>query len=392
LKNEHTIRLSKEAVIPVDCLPEVPLTAHLLDTQGKRIGSGTVTPPPTRNGGDTQPDTQAEPPASDGADKETGETPDEGKTHAEAPAASLPPPPPPPPPLRDRSAEPDVRDEQMQEAVRTMDSTWPPVTEEQATQWCKQSDEGRLLRLIASRVSRGELIEGKDLFEYKGRVYLLYPKAFDGLGLEPEQVRNHFDERGWIERDRNTPNRITTQLSLPGRQPISAIRLEENISTVLSLLLPAHTADAMPLEPGKLKEGVKALGRYINKQATARMYAGVAGSAEIKDRDAVFVRPAFFTFLEDRMQETKPDQTLESLEGWELVELYAQFAKLHRRLGSMRGSTLLTTHPNPILLGTVEDLQKTTEAKKRQPIAVRFNPDYDKDADSALASTIEPLP
>lgn len=280
-------------------------------------------------------------------------------------------------PLRDKGSEEDVRDQMMREAVQTMNAKWPPQSPQEALAWFRsQGHEGKLLEAIASRVTKGTLKEGVDVFDINDRVHLVYPAAFQGLGMADEEIRAALEAKGWTERDASTPNRSTVALQVDTRR-LSAVRVNDNISQAMRLLLPARSGAALKSAPSTR---VMPFGHYIDEHAAARFTSNLAIQAS--PTDAPLVRPGFHAFLLDELRETEPDRPLVDLTEEQLKDLILKFVRTHKRLSRHNIVTWLTCEPNPILLAS----------KRGQGVVdgMSFNPAYLLETDVATASAMEP--
>jgi hypothetical protein len=61
--------------------------------------------------------------------------------------------------------------------------------------------DGIWLRSIVERFATGARLWGTDGVLYDGRVLLAYPRAFEGLGMEPGALRNQLEDAGWLVKD-----------------------------------------------------------------------------------------------------------------------------------------------------------------------------------------------
>jgi len=431
----HVVRFAKEEIIPNTMLPKNPCRLSILGRDGQPVSQGGVVPPtataqPRAEAPDQAPAQEppqatpnAEPPeastsspsvdpktparrgkkksqspapdrvvdtainhsmlASDGGidplmfdthvDQERLIFPDDDETDSEDPnestdddSAA---------PLRDKASEEDVRDQMMREAVQSMNSKWPPQSPQEAVAWFRsQGHEGQLLEAIANRVTKGTLKEGVDLIDMDDRVHLVYPSAFQGLGMADDEVRGAFEEKGWTERDAATPNRSTVALQVDTRR-LSAVRINDNISQAMRLLLPARSG---ALKSSPSPQQVMPIGYYIDQPIAARFTSDL--SVHVTPVDAPLVRPGFHAFLLDELRETDPDSQIADLSSEQLKDLIQKFARTHKRLSRNNIIFWLTCEPNPIFLAS----------KRGQIEGMRYNPGYLLDEDVAAASAMEP--
>lgn len=427
----HVVRFSKEEIIPTSMLPKEPCRIAILGRDGQPMSAGGIvaatppsppapastpaTPPaPVAEAGPTQPPTPPKP-AADSAGKGKGkgkgksaprvvtdsaisdavlaggggidplyldsavdserlifdDAEDEDAEEEESSEeGEL-------PPLRDRAAEEDVRDQQMREAMETMARKWPPQSTAEAAAWFHaQGHEGLLLEAIAKRVSAGTLAEGKDVFDINERIHLVYPNAFQGLGMADDEIRAALEIKGWTERDTATPNRSTVAIHIDGKR-LSAVRINDNISQAFRLLLPARAGNVLPSKPATR---LLPFGFYIDENAAARFTSNLGIKPE--PADAPLVRPGVLAFLKDVMREKDPERELVDLSAEELKELVSQFSRTHRRLARNHIAFWMTTEPNPLAFS-----EKTGNGTID---ALRINPDYRVDADIGTANAMTP--
>lgn len=402
----HVVRFSKEEIIPHTMLPKDPCRACIIGRDGQPVTSGGIvstptptaslpapaaaprppTPPPDR--APLQPRPVADAPSMSEAllmgdglidtlmlDTQSDDVDrlifDDDASDAEgAPPVEL-------QPLRDKSTEEDVRDEQMREAVEVMNAKWPPQTPQEAMAWFRtQGHEGSIVLSIASRVVKGECAEGTHLFDVRDRIHLVYPEAFQKLGMTDEEVRAMLEAKGWTERDASTPNRSTVSLQVASRR-LTAVRMNDNISQAMRLLLPARAAAALKSEPAA---PVLPYGHYIDERAAARFTSNFAVGAEAAD--APLVRPGFHAFLLDEIKETEPDRPITDLNAEELKQAILKFCRIHKRLSRTNIVFWLTCEPNAILLSS----------KPGQAVVdgMSINPAYSLATDTAVADAMEP--
>lgn len=415
----HVVRFSKEELIPTTMLPKEPVKAVIIGRDGKPTSAGGIVSAPNAAPTSAEaapgtlssvqtPSQEATPttPAADSKPRKTKRVrtqPTEGENHAllasdgsidllhltsvaedtpihdyeeyeDAPysqgqAQDM-------EPLRDKQNEPDVRDQLMQEAMQTISAKWPPVSTKEAVAWfLTQGYEGNIIQTMTSRIGRGELVEGTDFFDRNDRLYFVYPKAFDGLGISTEELRNAFEAKGWVERDPATPNRSTVNLQVNGKR-VPAIQFNENFSLALRFLLPARDAVANTPEVQPNKPRALPYGHYIDEHAAARFT--MPPTHGVAKEDAPLVRPGFYNFLDDELKETRPGQPMSDWTPEELNSLIGKFLRMHRRLVSRSNLEVwLTADPNPIL------------TRKDQKVFT-FNPDYDREQDVAVSLVMEP--
>lgn len=407
----HVVRFSKEEIIPHTMLPKDPCRACIIGRDGQPVTSGGIvaapvaTAQPSPAAAPSAPDTPAPPrppekppiqprPVADASPMSDALLVGDGvidplilDTHTEdvdrllfdddAPPEGEGAAPTELPPLRDRSSEQDVRDEQMREAVEAMNAKWPPQTPQEAMAWFRtQGHEGSLVLSIAARVVQGEYSEGTHVFDVRDRVHLAYPETFQKLGMADEEVRALFEAKGWTERDPSTPNRSTVSLQVATRR-LTAVRMNDNISQAIRLLLPARAAVALKSEPSA---PVLPFGHYIDERAAARFTSNFAVGAE--SADAPLVRPAFHAFLLDEIKESEPDRPIAELTPDELKQAILKFCRIHKRLSRTNIVFWLTCAPNPILLPSKRGLGIVD--------GMSINPEYSLATDTAAADAMEP--
>lgn len=179
--------------------------------------------------------------------------------------------------FRDKSTEKDFADEKRDEVRQLMASEWPPATADEANAWLKgKRPLGIYLQDIAEMVRAGRLRRNDGVFVIDERVNLKFPMAFQELGADVYELRTEFSEIGWLERDPATPTSQNVSITHPKtHQPVSCIRLNEDMSHVFRLITGKSLADDKAPEshapvqtPGTKKASSKAsagagLGPYL---------------------------------------------------------------------------------------------------------------------------------
>lgn len=199
-------------------------------------------------------------------------------------------------PLRDRSREPEVRDEMMRDAYEAMNGPRPPDTPQGAAQWFALQDaEGAWMLTIAERIGTGELQEGRDVFEVDDYIHLAVMTCLKNLGLEVAMVREAFEKRDWTLPDPNNPRRKTIDVDGPAGKRVNCIRLRHDIGKLFGLLLPARgAADMQHLERAR-RNNVRPLGPYLDSNVAAN----IRDLRSSNPSDGVWVRPGFHAFLNE---------------------------------------------------------------------------------------------
>jgi hypothetical protein len=249
---------------------------------------------------------------------------------------------PPPAPLRDRHSEISPRMEKLASAQTAMTSKWPPLTPEEAAAWLdNEGTEGQLLKAVADRVHAQRLAMGADVIELERCVNLRYPEAFVDLGIEEKQIVQMIEHKGWLQRDPPNAARATVTLPVQKGKPITAIRLNENISQAYALLLPrglvaerrspAPSDAPAPLTTttarSKPAPQAKALGKYIDADVAARLRSLQKHDAH----DGHYIRRAYWTYLQDLRDAGELD---DAPTPKRLYELAKNFARQHRGITS----------------------------------------------------------
>lgn len=335
----HLICFAREEIIPTSILPQTKIRADILGHDGKPIEQGTVSPPPNTN------PKQPAKPASKAPAKPTAETPQ----RAESPTLYQPPiqvddehdvpedlsifnedtsshplpAEPEDPEIRDRANEEDLREIAIQEAHEHVNRTFPPTNAKDAADWLsesKQSPQGAFLLQIIKRLNDGALTEGKHVFERDGRIYLASPKAFDQLGMDPNDVREMFEEKGWHEMDAISNSRTTVPLEV-GSKKIYCTQLNADLSAIFSLLKakPAQATEAIEKKPATTLP----MGPNISKSQAA-MFSSFTKFIEF---DSYLIRPIVHDYL---VEACRVDGiTLETLTPEQTTELIQTFVKTH---------------------------------------------------------------
>jgi len=443
----HAIRFARDDVLPRALIPPQSVRAALLDADGQPLAGQ----PPVR--GDEMPDAmQADgeipdaevhaedvpmPPMPDRV--EIPELPETAAPDSEADDASLylyggsdhgdmngdglllhtglaayedDMPAPPPSPIRDRAQEPDPRDEQMQ-AARRQTGQRENASPEAAREWfTRQGTEGAVLLSLADRVQQGALAMGTDLMVIHNKVHIRFPEALDGLGMEAATIRTGLEEKGWTERDLNTPSRATVMLPLPSGKRAVALRFNAAISRGLLRLLPevAATAQTVPpltqtipsepvRKPAKRKRSVPpvkssapepvpepatepasgnpplplALGPFLPADVVSRLSDATAAHPQ----DSPLVRPCFHRFVLEKLAES--GRGVDTLTDTDIRRATTLFSRQHQTITAPWLMFHLTRGRNPWAV--------RTHGAKNQQLA--FNPKYSVERDEAESASTE---
>jgi len=432
----HAIRFSRDDVLPRALIPPQPLRAVLLDADGQPLaGQVQVEEMPL----DDQA-SDAEDPAGNAsmlsvpgmeavlADVEAplqeADSDDDalylyGGSHGEMDGDGLllhaglavdddDTPAPPPSPIRDRSQEQDPRDEQMQ-AARQQTGQRENASPDAAREWfTRQGTEGAVLLSLADRVQQGTLAMGTDLVIVNDKVHIRFPEALAGLGMEAATIRTGLEEKGWTERDLNTPSRATVMLPLPGGKRAVALRFNAAISRGLLRLLPesagtmttapppARTAPSEPvrkptrrarptppikpnlpeLSPEPATEptpGTPAVPLALGPFLPAAVVARLADPIAAHPQDSPLVRPCFHRFVLKKLDES--GRGLDTLTDTDIRRAVTLFSRQHQTITTPWLMFHLTRGRNPWSI--------RAQTAKNQQLA--FNPKYSVEQDEAVS-------
>lgn len=270
-------------------------------------------------------------------------------------------------PIRDRSAEPDPRDQQMLEARQQTSKKWPPESPEAAATYFRaQGTEGAIVITLTSRVSSGDLKEGDDVWEIHDKVYFRYPEAFAGLGIEQADIRDMLEAKGWTERDQNTPNRST--VVLPGStKRVSTLRFNENISQAILMLLPARDGRSVGKKQVDVHKRLLPLGPFLDVDVAV----AIDGKSAADEADSYLIRAGFHQYILQSLD--AQDRSPSELNDSEIRHFATVFAKQHRVSGQVWVIFHLTRGNNPWAV-------KSLASKNNQ---LEFNTKYSFEQDLA---------
>lgn len=373
--NAHVIRFTKEELLPRAMIPPEPVRAVILGRDGAPLSSGGIqgsqptsapvtaaspappakTPearaPSQQDGLEPSLDEFAAPPVREpddsavlllGANEGEALLLQSGMAEAdervdlmnvdESTAAA---------PIRDRSAEPDPRDQQMLEARQQTSKKWPPESPEAAATYFRaQGTEGAIVITLTSRVSSGDLKEGDDVWEIHDKVYFRYPEAFAGLGIEQADIRDMLEAKGWTERDQNTPNRST--VVLPGStKRVSTLRFNENISQAILMLLPARDGRSVGKKQVDVHKRLLPLGPFLDVDVAV----AIDGKSAADEADSYLIRAGFHQYILQSLD--AQDRSPSELNDSEIRHFATVFAKQHRVSGQVWVIFHLTRGNNP---------------------------------------------
>jgi hypothetical protein len=192
--------------------------------------------------------------------------------------------------LRDRKNERDTRDEEMSAVRAKVNADWPPATAELAQAWFEKSvnmPAGAFLVGLAERVRSGMLAEGKDVFDRGEHLHIRFPQGLTSIGIPPRELHGILDKKGWVVRDPRSPGKGTVELTVDD-QTINAVRLSEEVSDALRLLLPKTVATATGV-----RSDVFPMGPYIGTHV-----AGLIKSKKtVEPSDSPHLRLAFNEYV-----------------------------------------------------------------------------------------------
>jgi len=429
----HVIRFARDDVLPRALIPPQPLRAVLLDADGQPLAGQVqvdensaqvegVIPDAEALAGDALPAPEMEtapaevetlPQGTDAGDDalylygghDHGDMSGDGLLLHTGLAVDEDVPAPPPSPIRDRSQEPDPRDEQMQ-AARQQTGQRENASPDAAREWfTRQGTEGAVLLSLADRVQQGALVMGTDLVVIHDKVHIRFPEALDGLGMEAATIRTGLEEKGWTERDLNTPSRATVMLPLPGGKRAVALRFNAAISRGLLRLLPdvsetapppartmpsepvrkpaKHKRPAPPVNPREPEPAPEpaiepapgspllplALGPFLPADVVSRLSDATAAHPQ----DSPLVRPCFHRFVLEKLAES--GRGVDTLTDTDIRRATTLFSRQHQTITAPWLMFHLTRGRNPWAV--------RAHGAKNQQLA--FNPKYSVERDEAEA-------
>lgn len=365
------VRWAKDDLLPRDMILPEPIEVEIIGQNQQPVGQGgvvtaarNVTPATTETPEQSRPTDEAREDAID----QTSPAPQESKPVPEQPlkrTRNLLSMDDPVTRNRDRSAEPNPRDEIMHEARDQMNSRWPPATPEAAEAYFHgQGDPGAIVIALCGRVGK-VLAENEHVWDIDDRIHFRYPEAFEQLGMPEADIRALLEARGWTERAAETPTKSTVMLDVAAGRKAVTIRFTKDISLAMQNMLPVRSGDAFAKATNGGEKRVLPMGPYID--------ADIAGS--IRDRitmdpqDSPLIRPCFHAFA--LMEVEKQERSLESLTEDELQVMMNAFTKSH----GLTSGVWLSFH---LLRGESNVWGKKHDPKKKSFI---FNPEYRVDLD-----------
>lgn len=248
-------------------------------------------------------------------------------------------------PLRDKSREPDVRDQMMADAYAAMNSTYPPTTPEDAVLWLEtQGPDGRRLIAIAQRLVSGELKEGKDVIDTEDYIHLVVMSCFKGFGIEIADVRESFDAKEWTLADPTNPRRRSVDVEGPNGKRVTAVRLRDDISAIFRLLLPVRGQTALGAMAKARRTVVPPLGPYLDTAAAT----AIQDFTTINPDDGCWVRPGFYAYLTELASERGLPPT--DLTSKEVRQGARDFCATHAHIKETWLLDHLRRGANPLLL------------------------------------------
>ena len=277
---------------------------------------------------------------------------------------------------RDRQSEKDYRDEQHDQAMELVRSSWPPASAEEAHLWLKgKRPLGIYLQDVAASVVAGKLRMDEHLFVIEERVNLRFPMAFEELGADVYELRTEMSEIGWLERDPATPTRQNVTITHPRTQrPVECLRLNADLSLVFSLI----TAVPAPASAGEQAAGVT-LGPYLTVDDIGSWTAADFSATGTQEAGAV-MRHAIYRFLKDRhVQEGEAPESLFDLDERLVKVSISDFIATHSKLSRSTVNTWCVDKVNPLFVIT----QYATSVASRWEM--RVNPNYNVDLDRETA-------
>ena len=380
-----------DSVIPYRIVRPEPAYVEIIDDQTKQVKAGS--PPPWAMANHQQPTLR---------DVEDAANDDTTAVEVSAPVEPV-------ASLRDRHAEKaSPRMEKLAHAQTTMTSRWPPVTAQEANEWLNnEGADGEMLLAIAERVHSQRLKMGHDVIEQDGFIHFRFPDCVDDLGIPPQEVVKQLERKGWVIREKATSARSTVSLDVGRGKPITAVRLNENISMAYKLVLPQTLADEpvsapAPVEPRAkalqadlaqskpkkassqipavgprtslpppppAKRTVLPLGPFIDANDAAR----IKNTKQAQPEDGPIFRIAYFKYLQEmragnNVNDDSPPKHLKAL--------VRNFVRMHPDVPEICLMKHLTARPNEVL--TRDDSNANVPALDR---TISINSTYDVEVD-----------
>ncbi|WNL48517.1 MobH family relaxase (plasmid) [Dyella sp. BiH032] len=277
--------------------------------------------------------------------------------------------------VRDRRVDRDLRDEEVRQAqARAARTDWPPASPELARAWFERTENmgaGIYVLALADRIRDGTLKEGTHVFEEGAHLHIAYPVAVNNLGIPPGDLMKLLEKKGWMVRDPKFANRSTVPLQVGG-QTINAIRLSEEVTEAMRLLLPIAVQTSKGLQAGVLP-----MGPYI----PATVAALIKNPRAMEPSDGPHLRLAFDDFMGEHLEQ---NQILaDDIAPKEWRALLKQFAKQHDLVGSIFQLHMqATADENAYLI----DSRGTNALSSQSSVPLVKNASWDRDLDMRAAA------
>ena len=277
--------------------------------------------------------------------------------------------------LRDRRMERDLRDEEVRQAqARAARTDWPPATPELARAWFEKSDNlaaGIYILALADRIRDGSLKEGTHVFEEGGHLHIAYPAAINNLGIPPGDLTKLLEKKGWMVRDAKFATRSTVPLQV-GNQTVNVIRLSEEVTEAMRLLLPIAVQTSKGLQAGVLP-----LGPYI----PATVAALIKNPRAMEPSDGPHLRLAFDDFMGEHLERNQV--LVDDITPKEWRALLKQFSKQHDFVGTIFQLHMqATADENAYLIDSRGGNAMTSPSS----VPLTKNPSWDRELDMRAAA------
>lgn len=147
------------------------------------------------------------------------------------------------PSLRDWGQELDHRDAVIQGERAAAANPFPPTTREAAQKWLKHQSRASYLSFILDKITRGDLVVGRDLRVVDGCLHVQYPECVQGCGIDPPKVLETLAEEGWFNKAPGGRKSGFIHTHQEGTSFTTMVSFTHGLTRVITMLLPAGALD-----------------------------------------------------------------------------------------------------------------------------------------------------
>jgi len=176
------------------------------------------------------------------------------------------------------------------------------ASDDDVDEWLdRQPKAGTFLKLLADRVTLGQSVQwGRDIDIEHGKVLAIFPDVLAGMGVEPREVLELFQQARWIEQDPASPERLTVSGSI-GKRTRNALRFNGEASQAFLLMAPPGKVIPAPASPSPARAAPAPIeSQPVPPQPAAAAPASPLGPNKAVTGDRAYLRVVAYNYLRQR--------------------------------------------------------------------------------------------